>query len=127
MNAPIDVRLGREVEDRITAFRNRGKDRVTIADITFDESVPGLVETFKVFQIAGVGQGVEIHDLDVRLIFKNKTDKSRTDKSRTACNKNCLHKLTREKLKVKSEERKSDHEGQQFHYSLFTFSFSLFQ
>ena len=55
----VDVRLGREVDDRVAALR-RGRDRVGIHDVAVVELV---LEAVEVRAVAGVGELVEDDDL----------------------------------------------------------------
>ena len=65
-DGPVDVALGREVDDRVVAVHGRA-DRVTVADVAVDEAQASIaLQVGQVVAVAGVGQGVEHGDLVVR-------------------------------------------------------------
>src|SRR5262245_54963009 len=96
MDAPVDVRFGREVEDGIAAIRHRIRHGGAIADITFYESVSRVIDARQVFEISGVSEGVEIYDLEVGVFIQDQTNKRRSDKPCSACHENRFHKSATE-------------------------------
>ena len=58
----VDVRLGREVDDRVAAV-GRARDGVRVGDVSLVEVV---LDAFEVRAVAGVGQLVENDDLVAR-------------------------------------------------------------
>ena len=61
----VDVRLGGEVDDGVGAAQRLADDG-GVADVAVHEGVAGVVlDVAQVLEVAGVGELVEVHDLDV--------------------------------------------------------------
>ena len=67
-------------------------DQPAVGDVAADEPVPRLVlQPFEVVGVAGVGQGVEVRELDVRIHLQLQTDEVRADEATAAGDKDSFH------------------------------------
>ena len=76
----VDMGFGGEVNDDINAFHGP-VNHFGIADIAFYKL---KVQTFEVFQVAGVGQFVENDDFVIRIFAADMTDKVAADEASAA-------------------------------------------
>lgn len=74
--------LRREVDDEIRVILpDEGRHKLLVADIAVDKDVPLVVlDILQVLQVAGIGQGVQIDDANVRVLFQHIVDKGSSDK-----------------------------------------------
>ena len=74
--------LRREVDDVVRVILpDERRHKLLVADIAVDKEVPGVVlDILQILQIAGIGQGVQIDDANVRVLFQHIVDKGSSDK-----------------------------------------------
>ena len=89
VNAAVDLGFGREIDDSARLmFSEQLGDEIEVVDAAFDEGVAGIAfQRGEVFQIARVGQGIEVDDRFVRL-RQPVEDKVTADEAGTAGHKN---------------------------------------
>ena len=70
-------------------------DKSLIADIALDEDMAGIVlDIFQVFQVAGIGQLIQVDQADILVFFQHIVDKVGANKTGTAGNKISFHLFT---------------------------------
>ena len=84
----VHMGLRREVDDEIRVILpDERRHQLLVADIAVDKDVPLVVlDILQVLQIAGIGQGVQIDDANVRILFQHVVDKGGADKTGTSGN-----------------------------------------
>jgi hypothetical protein len=89
MDAPVNVRLGGEVDEVIWAvFFKNGADFFQVSDVTANEFIsPIAADIAQIVGVAGVGELIKIHDPPGRMLFKRLSDKVAADKSASAGDK----------------------------------------
>ena len=92
MNAAVDVRFSGKIDDRARlVLGEQLGDKVEIADPALDEDVARIVsQCGQVFEIAGVGQRVEVDDRFIRP-RQPVEDEIATYEAGAAGDKNLLH------------------------------------
>src|SRR5262249_31702626 len=84
-DAAIHVAFGGEMDDRMHTVAKGGLDGSPIGDVPAKELVTRLLaKVGKVVEVAGVRQGVEIDDLDLRLGFQEVVNEVAADKAAAA-------------------------------------------
>lgn len=84
----VHMGLRRKVDDEIRVILpdERGH-KLLVADIAVDKDVPLVVlDVLQVLQIAGIGQGIQVDDANVRILFQHIVDKGGSDKPGAAGN-----------------------------------------
>src|SRR5699024_276058 len=77
----------------IILFHQAG-DQFTVADVALHKDVAGIAfNVLEVFQVAGIGQLVQVDDADVLMLFQHIVHKVGTDETGTAGGKISLHSL----------------------------------
>ena len=88
----IDVALGGEVDHRVEPLGQELHDQPAVGHVAVDEPVPRLVlEPFEVVGVAGVGQGVEVRELNVRIRLQFQTHEVRADEATAAGDEDSFH------------------------------------
>ena len=89
----VDVRLGREVDDRVDLVRlQRLSHRLCVADVALHEGVARIVvDVQQVVQVAGVGQLVVDQDAIVGVLVQHVADEVRPDEPGAAGDHQVLH------------------------------------
>jgi len=86
----VDVSLGREVDDGVGAGEGRAHD-TGVADVPAHERVARVaLDVAQVLEVAGVGEFVEVDDLDVLMGAQQVTDEVRADEPGAAGDKDVL-------------------------------------
>ena len=95
-DAVVDVRLGRQVHDRIGAkVREESRDSLCIPDINPLESIPsGIRESGNVCRISGIGEGIEVEYFNVGEFGKQVMNQVRPNEPTASGNQNPLHAPT---------------------------------
>jgi hypothetical protein len=87
-NAAVNVALGSKVDNDIESLAQQLVYQYSIRYIAFDEAIAGLVLYVpQVFQVAGIGEFVQIGYLPIRVFFENVTDEVAADKAGAAGDK----------------------------------------
>src|SRR5579883_171639 len=90
-NAAIDMALGREMDDAVNAL-DGGPHGLAVGNVAMHEAIARIVSRIRqVRQVAGVGQSVEIDDVDIGLVFENIVDEVAADEAATSCHKHRNH------------------------------------
>jgi hypothetical protein len=78
----IDVRLRREIDDRIEAARQRRVDRAFVANIGVNEAIPRVVyDIGDVCRISRIGHRIVIGNRYVRTLAQHQPDEVRPDET----------------------------------------------
>ena len=84
--------LGGEVDHRVEPLGQQLHDQPAVGHVAVDEPVPRLVlEPFEVVGVAGVGQGVEVRELNVRIHLQFQTHEVRADEATAAGDQDSFH------------------------------------
>lgn len=92
MDAAVDMGFGGKIDDGTRlVFGKQTADEIEIANVAFDEGVAGVAFQYgEVFQIACVGQGIEVDHRFVRLGQPIENEVA-TNEAGTASHKNTNH------------------------------------
>ena len=95
-DAAVNVALGSKVDDVIRViFGDQVSDKSLIADIALNKDMAGIVlDIFQVFQVAGIGQLIQVDQADILVFFQHIVDKVGANKTGTAGNKISFHLFT---------------------------------
>jgi hypothetical protein len=86
-DAAVHVRFGCKINDGVNPFPEYLADRIRVAYVPLDELVPGVIlETGKVFEIAGVGELIQVQHAAVRIFLEDEPNKIRSYEAGPACN-----------------------------------------
>ena len=87
-NRPVDVRLGREVDDDVGVANERGRD-AGVRDVAAHEGVPRIVDdVVQRLEPAGIGQLIERRDVPVGVRLECVPDEVRADEPGAAGDEN---------------------------------------
>ena len=85
LDAAIDVRLGREVDEGVRSILKSGADGNSVGDVAADKAMALIIDALEIIEIARVSQGIEIGDAPGGTFSQHQTDKRRADEASPAC------------------------------------------
>ena len=105
VDRPIHVALGREVDDRIEPpLRDKLEDRCPVRDVSLHETVSWVAcQVSQIVRVAGVRQGVQVRDRNVRVSLELETHEVGPDEPAASRHQDPFHG----KLHVPTHIRKS--------------------
>jgi hypothetical protein len=84
--------FGGKVDHGIHPLFEDFADQAVIANVSLDEFMTGVpFDTLQIFEIAGIGELVEVKNPALRIVLQHKPDEIGSDKSRSACDQELQH------------------------------------